>query len=93
MKPSYALVLSAVIITSGIATSQAIQPDNTIESCASLLPEGHEFTLNIEGEINTKLSPRMFNGNLGLSDGTNIEDPELQKSVMPFIECVSPLLK
>lgn len=93
MKGSYVLVLSAAVITSSIATSQAIQPASTIESCASLLPEGHEFTLNIEGEINTKLSPREFNGNLGLSDGTTIENPELQKKVMPFIECVSPLLK
>ena len=93
MKNQYLIGLVTGIIVSGVVAVNASQQMSTIQSCASLLPSGHNFEVNITGKIDTTSSTREFNGRFGLSDGSKQENPALQKSAEPFVNCVSSLLK
>lgn len=77
----------------GVVSVSAVQQPKTIQSCASLLPEGYTFTINITGKIDTTSNNREFKGDFSLSDGTQDESPELQQTLRPFLECVSQLIK
>jgi hypothetical protein len=73
----------------GSAIVNAGSSQKTIESCGGLLPPGSTFTVNISGEISASEFKAQFN----LSDGTNVENPEVQDAVKPFLNCAMPLIK
>lgn len=91
----YILGMAAVVAlaSASVLTVNATQEPTSIGSCASLLPAGYDLQLSIIGKIDTNNKQRKFDGNFSLSDGTEKQNPELQKKVMPFVECVKPLLR
>ncbi len=93
MNTKFLVGLVTGVVASGIIAVNAGQKPITIESCASLLPNGHNFEVSITGSIDTRVNQRVFKGQLGLSDGTEQENSELQQAAKPFLICVASLLK
>ena len=93
MNNKYIFGLVSGVVISGVVAVNANTHNNTIQSCATLLPSGHSFELTISGQIDTNTAEREFKGSLGLSDGNSQNNPPLQSASQPFINCVTSILK
>lgn len=93
MEKKYLMGIITGVLISGTIAVNASNKENTVQSCAALLPSGHNFELAITGSIDTKVSKREFKGQLGLTDGTDQNNPNLQSASQPFVNCVSALIK
>ena len=85
-------IVSGINVSGAVAVNASLQ-STTIESCALLLPSGHNFEVSIIGTIDTTGNTRSFSGQFDLSDGTATENEALEQSAEPFANCVSTLLR
>lgn len=86
--------MCCTLILASIATSvRATDSHKTIDYCATLLPGGYSFTLNISGYIDTKSEQRELNGSFSIIEDSGADGVQMKKALRPFIECVQPLIK
>ena len=85
----------AVVVASLIAFQSYSKQDayRTIEDCTALLPQGHQFSVNIEASIDTTSGLPQMSGAFNMSDGTQAENAELSAKIEPFKQCVLGLIK
>ncbi len=95
MKTKYALGLVFAVTAAAVVSIKAAEPgSSTIKSCASLLPEGHEFNVNLRADISTKSGAPTFHADLVVTDGSGTLPASFSdEQVYPFLGCVVELLE
>lgn len=63
---------------------------STLEECAKLLPEGHEYKVEITLDVDKTTNEPTFTGSFGVTGGT--DTPE-GFDIGEFVECAGPLIK
>lgn len=93
MKKQYFLGLASGIALATVFSVNAAQSNSTIESCGSLLPEGHIFDMKISAIINTENALPDFDGSFSITDGVGTSTSIRQEQLEPFINCVVFIIK
>lgn len=95
MNKKTVLVGSLTLLSSLLAfhTFSKQEPLDTVQKCTSLLPSGYNFSMVIEAQIDTVSGKPTMSGDLHLTDGTEVRNPELSAEVEPFKQCVIQLMK
>lgn len=70
--------------------TQANSSQKSVESCAKLLPEGHNYEISIIASIDKTADTPNFTGEFSVTGGT---DDVMNFEITDFVECVGPLIK
>lgn len=63
---------------------------STLEGCADLLPNGHNYEVVIKLQVDKASEKTNFNGDLSVEGDT---DDSQNFNIGKFVECVAPLIK
>ncbi|ROV57468.1 hypothetical protein EGH82_22915 [Vibrio ponticus] len=80
-----------LIVTLGIAANaHGYGKIENIENCAKLLPEGHQYAVSIQVNVDKTRQPSTVAGQISVNADT---DSQFEKQVQPFVDCVGSLVK
>ncbi|WP_114765620.1 hypothetical protein [Vibrio rhodolitus] len=85
IKPIFALF--SLTLTANVYAYGKVE---NIENCAKLLPDGHQYRVSIQLNVDKTQEPNVFDGDFAV--GGDIEE-EQRGEIQPFVECVGPLIK
>ncbi|MEE1999973.1 hypothetical protein ABC502_00855 [Alkalimonas sp. NCh-2] len=80
-------VVVAVINLAGASQQPAM---NTIEQCASLLPQGQVYTFEVMGIVDTTSGSPQLSGEMSISDGT---EQDRSAETEAFGQCLARLIR
>lgn len=89
------LIALAIVVT-GVAVAviglaSASQPAmNTIEQCASLLPQGQVYTFEVMGTVDMTSGSPQLSGEMSISDGT---EQDRSAETEAFGQCLARLIR
>lgn len=86
VKLSQFLLLSALSFSSFADSTTS----SSIESCSTLLPDGHSYEVTIKTTIDKTSKLPTFNGEFSVNGGA---DEAQNFDISEFVECVGPLIK
>ncbi|EMV9345908.1 hypothetical protein AADU82_004681 [Vibrio alginolyticus] len=77
----------ALVILSGISLGASA---STLEDCAKLLPEGHQYKVEIVLDVDKTTQKPVVTGSFDVTGGA--DTPE-SFDISEFVECTGPLIK
>ena len=77
----------ALVILTGISLGSTA---STLEDCAKLLPEGHQYKVEITLDVDKTTQKPRVTGSFGVTGGADA--PE-SFDISEFVECAGPLIK
>lgn len=73
------------------STAMAASP-SSLKDCASLLPQGSNYSINIQAEANRSNKNNEFHGNFFVTDNHGKQVKFTEKTIKPFLDCAMPLI-
>ena len=79
-------------VFSSLTGCQLTANQESIESCAILLPKNHHYQINIEATIRNKGKSPQLHGNIAVTDESNHLLDMTDNDTLKFQECIIPVL-
>ncbi|MGF1755777.1 hypothetical protein L4C33_19565 [Vibrio makurazakiensis] len=84
------VTLRQIIISLGLFSLNSVAVSATLEECSNLLPEGHEYKIEITLDVDKTSSDTSTSGNFSVTGGA---DQPSSFDISAFVECAAPLIK
>lgn len=85
-----AIAAAGILIAAGATAIASQDAPRTMEQCATLLPQGKLYTLEIIGSLDVTGAAPQFSGEMTVSDGTEVDRSE---ETAAFGQCVVAFLR
>ncbi|WP_392339613.1 hypothetical protein [Moritella marina] len=82
--------LRKIFVSFGLLTFSLSAASATLEECAMLLPEGHEYKIEITLDVDKTANNPSFSGSLSVEGGV---EQASDFDIREFAECAGPLIK